>query len=86
MHILYMAINPGAYPEISKGGGGGWHNLTPRQLKLFLAGQAFSLASAYAGLRLPTYAFYHISPFNTVIFFILVYPLCGRQLAQTPRK
>ena len=59
------------YPEICKGEGGG-RNFKPRQLKLLVA-QAFSLISAYAGLRLPTCAFCHISPFNTIIFFILVY-------------
>ena len=64
-----LSLLPGAYPEISKGGGG---NFKPRQLKL-LVGQAFSLVSADAGLRLPTCAFCHISPFNTLIFFILVY-------------
>ena len=50
----------------------GGRNFKPRQLK-HLVGQAFSLVSAYAGLRLPTCAFCHISPFNTLIFFILVY-------------
>ena len=68
--LLITGRKAGAYPEIFKRGG---RNLKPRQLKLFLVGQAFSLVSAYARLRLPTCAFCHISPFNTLIFFIVVY-------------
>ena len=68
--ILLKIREAGAYPEISKGGG---CNLKPRQLKLFLLEQAFLLVSAYAGLRLPICTFCHISPFNTLIFFTLVY-------------
>ena len=59
----------GLIQKFQKGG----PNLKPRQLKLFLVAQAFSLVSAYAELRLPTCAFCYISPFNTLVFFILVY-------------
>ena len=81
--VIFMRYMQGRIQKFQREGG---RNLKPRQLKLFLVGQAFSLVSTYAGLRLPTCTFCHISPFNTLIFFILVYPLCGRQVARTPRK
>ena len=57
----------GAYPEISKEG----PHFKTWTVETFLVGQAFLLVSAYAGLRLPISLY--ISPFNTLIFFILVY-------------
>ena len=60
---------PGAYLEILKEG----RNLKPKTVEAFLVGLAFLLVSAYVELRLSTYAFRYISPFNTLIFVIFVY-------------
>ena len=60
----------GHIQKFQRGGGSQFKTWT---VETFLAGQAFLLVSTYAGLCLPTCAFCYISPFNTLIFFILVY-------------
>ena len=71
-YSLYLCYSDGQ-ERIQKFQRGVGRNLKPRQLELFLVGQAFSLVSAYARLRLPTCAFCPISPFDTLIFFMLVH-------------